>query len=76
MENNSWIYDAKCRTCGKITRMFHSRRDQISANSFKTWVQGHSTFPIEKKCDCDAEMMHFHDIVSYGKMIKTITNPS
>ena len=68
MENKKWVYDVKCRKCGKIERLSHSRHLQLSVNQFRSWAVEHSTFPISMGCDCDNEMMMFHDIVSYGEM--------
>lgn len=61
-----WHYDIKCRRCGKITRMHFGTHDQISADAFKVWASKHSTFPIQKPCECEHGMMMFHDIIGYG----------
>jgi hypothetical protein len=68
-ENNDWIYDVKCRRCGKITRMFLSSKEQIKKEDFRKWVLEHSVFPIEKQCECDNGMLMLHDIVSFGNIL-------
>jgi hypothetical protein len=66
--NDNWEYDVKCRKCGKITRMHHSTHEQTKAQDFKIWASEHSTFPIQKQCNCDNGMMMFHDIISFGNV--------
>jgi len=68
-EKEHWEYDVKCRKCGKITRMFFSDCKQISAKDFKIWVSEHSTFPIQRQCDCDNGMVMLHDIVAFGNAL-------
>ena len=63
--DKKWHYDVKCRKCGKITRMFHSSFEQISPSQFVNWAVSHSTFPIQCVCDCDPEMIGFHDLVGF-----------
>ena len=64
-EKEQWEYDVKCRKCGKITRMFFSTIEQVSAKDFKIWASERSTFPIQKQCDCDNGMVMLHDIVAF-----------
>lgn len=71
-ENKNWEYDVKCRKCGKITRMHHSTHEQTSKENFKIWASEHSTFPIQKQCNCDNGMMMFHDIVSFGNVLRLV----
>ena len=71
-ENKNWEYDVKCRKCGKITRMHHSTHEQTSKENFKIWASEHSTFPIQKQCSCDNGMMIFHDIVSFGNVLRLV----
>lgn len=68
-EKEHWEYDVKCRKCGKITRMFFSTIEQVSAKDFKIWASEHSTFPIQKQCDCDNGMVMLHDIVAFGNAL-------
>jgi hypothetical protein len=72
-ENKNWEYDVKCRKCGKITRMWHSTHERVSAQDFKIWALEHSAFPIQKQCYCDSGMMMFHDIVSFGNVLSLTT---
>jgi len=60
-------YDVKCRKCGKISRMYFGT---VPAKHFRFWVNEHSTYPIEKQCNCDNGMMMLHDIVSFGNILK------
>lgn len=64
-----WEYDVKCRKCGKIARMVFGQQKTTSSKDFKLWASEHSTFPIQRQCDCDNGMMMFHDIVSYGNIL-------
>jgi len=66
MKNKKFEYDVKCRKCGKITRVWFGRDVGMDEARFKEWAKEHSTFPIQKQCDCDKEMIMFHDIVSFS----------
>lgn len=70
--SKNWSYEVKCRRCGTITKMHHSDHNQTKAEDFKTWAKEHSTFPIEKQCECNNGHMMFHDIVSYGNVLDLI----
>ncbi len=65
-------YDVKCRKCNKVTRMFFGNNNTSSKETFKAWVREHSTYPIEKQCDCDKGMMMFHDIVGFGNALNLL----
>lgn len=56
-------YKVKCRSCGKIAKMFFS--NNTDDKTFQKWAREHSTFPIEKQCACDNGSIMFHDLVSY-----------
>lgn len=68
-ENKDYEYDVKCRKCGKITRMWFGSTETTKSNDFKIWATEHSSFPIQKQCECDNGMMMFHDIVSFGNIL-------
>lgn len=69
-EDKYWLYDVKCRKCGKIQRMFFSTHEQVSAKDFSLWASEHSHFPIEMQCECDNGMIMFHDIVAFGNSLQ------
>ncbi len=64
-ETENLTYKVKCRSCLKISEMWFAKKDQVKLSDFKTFCIEHSTFPIQKQCDCDNSSMLFHDLVSY-----------
>lgn len=64
--NIDLTYKVKCRSCGKITKMYFGNDENF--NNFRMWAKEHSTFPIEKQCECDNGSMLFHDLISYTLM--------
>lgn len=71
-KNKNYEYDVKCRGCAKITRMHFGSSETIEPKNFIHWAIEHSTFPIQKQCVCDNGMMMFHDIVSFGNLLKIL----
>lgn len=65
-------YDVKCRKCNNITRMHFGTNMITTKEYFKVWLIEHSTYPIQKQCNCDNGMMLFHDIVGYGNILDVI----
>lgn len=60
-----WTYKVKCRCCNKITKMWASDSTHTKREDFVAYIREHSTFPIEKQCECDNGSIMFHDIVSF-----------
>lgn len=65
-------YEVKCRKCGKTTKMWFGSDKDTTRELFLTWVGEHSTFPIQKQCDCDSGSMMFHDLIAYGNVLNII----
>jgi hypothetical protein len=57
-------YKVKCRSCNKITEMYFGTLETTTKETFNKWFSEHSTFPIEKQCDCDNGSILLHDLVS------------
>lgn len=61
-----WIYDIKCRRCGKITEIYFGSQDTTPQKAFISWVLEHCTYPVTKQCECHNGKMGFHDLISYN----------
>ena len=57
-------FEVKCRRCGKVSRMFFGTTETTRVLDFYRWFAQHSTFPIQKQCDCDNSSIMLHDLVS------------
>ena len=71
-ENRTFQYEVKCRRCNKITLMYFGAIKDVEIKTFKSWASEHSTFPIQKQCECNNGFMMFHDLVSYGNILDLI----
>ncbi len=63
MTDQEYTYEIKCRKCSKITKMWFGN-NLTKPEDFNAWFSEHSTFPIQKQCDCDNGSIMLHDLVS------------
>ncbi len=62
----NWIYETKCRRCGKISRWFFASRETINYLTFKTVMTNYITSPRQFQCDgCGKKGVH--DIISFNE---------
>lgn len=66
MNEDTYNYKMKCRSCGKINTMYFSSRHPSNKDNFKKWLSEHSTLPIQNQCSCDYGSITFHDLVSHN----------
>lgn len=65
MEKRDLTYKVKCRGCSKVSEMYFGNTETTLPRDFIRWANEHTTFPIERQCDCDRGSILFHDIISY-----------
>lgn len=66
--NEYWIYDIKCRRCGKINSLLFGIKSNIDKSVFNDFVSENSGMPQFHQCDCYNEGATVHDIVSFNNI--------
>jgi len=62
----NWIYETKCRRCGKISRWFFASRETINYLAFSTAMSDYITSPRQFLCNsCGKKGVH--DIISFNE---------
>lgn len=61
----NWIYETKCRRCGKISRWFFASRQTINQLAFSTAMSDYIAHPRQFQCNgCNKKGVH--DIISFN----------
>jgi ribosomal protein L37E len=62
----NWIYETKCRRCGKISRWFFASRENMDYLAFKTVMTDFIVSPRQFICNgCGKKGVH--DIISFNE---------